>query len=227
MNYEKVYYQIINKAIFEENKAIRYKGNGVYYEIHHIIPKSLNGTDNKNNLVLLTAREHFICHWLLVKRYDKNTNERNKMLFAFHRMCYSMTGERVNNSKCFEKYRIELNENISEMFSKTTKGKLNHQYNKKWYTNSDTGESKPFLIKPNEKWILGRNLFKGQCSTLQHIKKNIENKNKAEKLWKFFKEKDLPSISELNKLTNIPIQTISWLFLKYIDEYKNKNQQKV
>lgn len=41
MNYEKIYYSIINKAIFEERFGIRYKNNGVYYECHHIIPKSL------------------------------------------------------------------------------------------------------------------------------------------------------------------------------------------
>ena len=38
-----------------------------YTEKHHIIPKSLGGTNNLNNLVNLTAREHFICHRLLVK----------------------------------------------------------------------------------------------------------------------------------------------------------------
>lgn len=41
MNYEKIYYNIINKAIFEERFGIRYKNNGTYYEKHHIIPKSL------------------------------------------------------------------------------------------------------------------------------------------------------------------------------------------
>lgn len=38
-----------------------------YTENHHIIPKSLGGTDNKSNLVRLTAREHFLCHLLLLK----------------------------------------------------------------------------------------------------------------------------------------------------------------
>lgn len=38
-----------------------------YSEIHHIIPKSLGGPDHTDNLVRLTAREHFICHWLLTK----------------------------------------------------------------------------------------------------------------------------------------------------------------
>lgn len=150
------------------------------------------------------------------------------MLLAFHKMCFTDpngSGKRMNNSRTFEKYRKEFKQTISNITSKL-KGNLNSQYNKKWYTNRDTGESKPFLIKPNEKWILGRNLFKGQYSILQHVKKNIENKNKAEKIWKIYKEKNLTSISELNKLTDIPIQTISWLFLKYIDEYKNKTNKK-
>jgi hypothetical protein len=38
-----------------------------YFERHHIIPKSLGGNNSTTNLVNLTAREHFICHWLLVK----------------------------------------------------------------------------------------------------------------------------------------------------------------
>lgn len=38
-----------------------------YTEKHHIIPKSLGGTNNKNNLVTLTAKEHFICHRILTK----------------------------------------------------------------------------------------------------------------------------------------------------------------
>lgn len=38
-----------------------------YTEKHHIIPKSLGGNNSKENLVVLTAKEHFICHLLLVK----------------------------------------------------------------------------------------------------------------------------------------------------------------
>jgi hypothetical protein len=38
-----------------------------YCEIHHIIPRSLGGSDENNNLAKLTAREHFVCHLLLTK----------------------------------------------------------------------------------------------------------------------------------------------------------------
>lgn len=40
-----------------------------YTEIHHIQPKCLKGTDDPNNLIELTLREHFLAHWLLWKSY--------------------------------------------------------------------------------------------------------------------------------------------------------------
>jgi hypothetical protein len=63
MNYIKIYHRIINKALSENRK----KGQGIYYERHHIIPRFMGGKDSKDNYVLLTAKEHFICHHLLTK----------------------------------------------------------------------------------------------------------------------------------------------------------------
>ena len=63
MNNEKLYQSIIEKA----QKENREKGKGVYYERHHITPKFIGGSNEKDNLVLLTAREHFVCHLLLTK----------------------------------------------------------------------------------------------------------------------------------------------------------------
>ncbi len=57
--YTKWYYDIIAKAQLRS-------GIG-YTEKHHIIPKSIGGSDDKSNLVILTAREHFLCHLLLTK----------------------------------------------------------------------------------------------------------------------------------------------------------------
>ena len=39
------------------------------YEIHHILPKCLGGTDDESNLVKLTTRQHFVAHWMLWKAY--------------------------------------------------------------------------------------------------------------------------------------------------------------
>lgn len=65
MDYKKIYNQIIERAKSEERK----KKCGIYYESHHIKPKCLVGDENPKNLVLLTAKEHFLCHKLLVIIY--------------------------------------------------------------------------------------------------------------------------------------------------------------
>ena len=56
MNYKKHYDLLILKAL---NRPSLKKG----YEVHHIKPKSMGGTDEKENLVKLTLREHYIAHW--------------------------------------------------------------------------------------------------------------------------------------------------------------------
>ena len=62
MNYRKIYADIIRRAK-ERPKP------DCYTERHHIVPKSLGGSNEKSNIAILTAREHFLCHWLLVKMY--------------------------------------------------------------------------------------------------------------------------------------------------------------
>jgi hypothetical protein len=88
MNYQKIYNQLIERAKQEEQSCIRVKHkrnhpDWKYYERHHIIPKCLGGSNDKDNLVLLTAREHFICHHLLIKIHPKN----HKLAHAFWLMC--------------------------------------------------------------------------------------------------------------------------------------------
>lgn len=73
-----------NKYTTIYNKIITVAKNRLlegYTESHHIIPKCLGGTDEKNNLVELTAREHFIAHLLLTKM-----NDSNKLKFALYMM---------------------------------------------------------------------------------------------------------------------------------------------
>ena len=57
MDYMRIYNSIIQNAQSKNRK----KGKGEYFENHHILPKCQGGTNNPNNLVLLTAREHYIC----------------------------------------------------------------------------------------------------------------------------------------------------------------------
>jgi len=87
MNYKQLYNRIIRKAK-SENRA---KSNEVYYEKHHITPKSIGGADTIENTVLLTPKEHFICHHLLTK--FTSGKERAKMIYAFWGMCNQLKGD--------------------------------------------------------------------------------------------------------------------------------------
>ncbi len=68
MNYEK-HYKLLCQTRQQLNRQKLPAGHTdyVYYEWHHIVPKHENGSDEASNLVLLTAREHFIAHWLFAK----------------------------------------------------------------------------------------------------------------------------------------------------------------
>ena len=69
-----------NQIIFADNKYTKWydaiianakiRHTTGYVERHHIIPKSLGGSNTKDNLIKLTAREHFVCHHLLTKMTD-------------------------------------------------------------------------------------------------------------------------------------------------------------
>lgn len=61
MNYARIYAQMISRAQVRDFTQLE------YVERHHILPRALGGTDEKNNLVVLTAREHFLAHWLLFR----------------------------------------------------------------------------------------------------------------------------------------------------------------
>lgn len=74
-----------------------------YTETHHILPKSMGGTDDKTNLIVLSARLHFIAHYLLWKSYQNQS-----MTAAFILMKASnKVQKRYYNSKLYEKAKKE------------------------------------------------------------------------------------------------------------------------
>ena len=103
MNYLNLY----NNLISSRKQLIRKKGYGVYYEKHHIFPKWLGGSNAADNLVLLTAKEHFIAHLLLWKHYRDRPSA-----LAFHKMACSNNANQQRNftSAQFEKARIAFSE---------------------------------------------------------------------------------------------------------------------
>lgn len=103
MNYLKVY-----NALIEKRKLNPPKEN---YEKHHIKPKSLfpELAKDKNNLVKLTYREHYLAHHLLY-RYYKSIGDKNatsKMALAWFKMCYRNDGLKVSLSQ-LEKAKLAM-----------------------------------------------------------------------------------------------------------------------
>ena len=81
--YYRWYYQIIDKA---RKRGVSRSGftNNVYYEKHHITPRSLGGSDAFWNVTYLTYKEHILAHWILTKILTGKA--RMKMLSALSYM---------------------------------------------------------------------------------------------------------------------------------------------
>jgi hypothetical protein len=100
------------------NASNRTIDSDTYYEKHHIIPKSMGGSNKKENIVKLTGREHYIAHWLLhlIHPSDK------KMSFAFWAMCSLKSDKHKRytpSSRIVEYARINMANN-----SKGSKGSM-------------------------------------------------------------------------------------------------------
>lgn len=97
MDYKKIHDKIIERAKFRKIDG--------YIEKHHIIPKCLGGNNSKNNIVELTAKEHYIIHYLLVKIYPFEY----KLAYALFRMCQKgkFTQERfIPSAKTYEYIKL-------------------------------------------------------------------------------------------------------------------------
>lgn len=128
-----------------ENARGRSKPDG-YTERHHIIPRSLGGSNGKDNLVDFTAREHYIAHLLLWK-IQFSPAAHNKMTMALHIMVNGSGNEKQNRSylvpaRLYESHRKDLRKVLSETLS----GAGNPFYGK---THSDA--TKQRLVEANAK----------------------------------------------------------------------------
>ena len=101
--YEKWYSGIIETA---RNRKIN-----EYTETHHILPRSLGGSDTSDNLVELTAREHFMCHWLLTKMHTGQA--RGKMINAL----YMMQGRGPYQTRYKSKITSRIYKNLREEYA--------------------------------------------------------------------------------------------------------------
>jgi hypothetical protein len=163
MTYTKHYTNLINRA--KERTLEGYK------ESHHIIPKCLGGTDERDNLVDLTAREHFIAHLLLWKIHPESYG----LIKAISMMC---TGHKEHRSG--NRMYGWLREKLASEFSRSQSGEGNSQFGTMWIHNLDLKESKKILKSDEipEGWLKGRKLswevyYCKFCNTLLNNQRNF------------------------------------------------------
>jgi hypothetical protein len=128
MNYQNIYTQLVLKR-----QSILTEG---YVEKHHIIPRCMGGTDEPENIVRLTAREHFVAHQLLVKIYPENKN----LILAVIRFSRQIKSGLIVNSKLYQWLRIQCAKRASELM----KGRVFSEEHRKKLS---MAHSKPYIEK--------------------------------------------------------------------------------
>lgn len=147
------------------NTRGRFNCGDEYCERHHIKPKCLGGTNERENLIDLFPREHFIAHKLLA---EENPNE-IKLIQAYHIMAFA-------RNKCqSDRYELtpEEYEDARKTLSKALKEKYKDPTQHPCYGTHLNEERKAIISQANKgnKYCLGRVLS-------QETKDKIGNANR-------------------------------------------------
>lgn len=95
-----------------------------YSESHHLYPNCLcdkKESLDKDNIVHLSAREHYVCHWLLCKMFEGEL--KHKMQYGFSMFMQSTNRHKRNlSSRDFETIKRQLSEAAAESARKRFTG---------------------------------------------------------------------------------------------------------
>ena len=168
--YTKCYYNIIDRA------KSRDLSKETYIEKHHIIPKSLGGLNNKDNLVKLTAKEHRLAH-ILLPRMTIDPLHTKSMWYALWMMLRTKNTNqqrKISKGSAFEVAKIKVAENSSQLH----KGKTVSEETRKKLSKSCKGRESAFKGKSHsteskEKLSIAR---KGKTNSPETVAKIIESR---------------------------------------------------
>jgi HNH endonuclease len=165
------YFKIINRA------QQRTLPTGVKFEVHHILPRSLGGTDNIDNLVKLTLKEHWVCHRLLVK-FLNNPAALRKMYNALYMM--AVKDYRTINGRIYQSIKeniVPWNKGLTGLKGKPHTAESKQKLSNLWKGKSRPQEHKSAMragwdkAKNNgyQPWNKGITGFKGPCRPITLI----------------------------------------------------------
>jgi hypothetical protein len=204
MNYKKIY-----------DNLIKYRQQNIlsdgYIERHHIVPRSLGGSDEETNIVALTGREHYVAH-LLLARYNKCS----QTIYALCMMqIKNITNEGrplIKSGRMYEWARKEFAKYVAKNNMITSKGEQNSQFGTRWICNITLKEnrkiSKDSLIPDG--WIAGRNKWKHKYLT-RTAKGSKEHRNRVRdaRIGKKLSIETKEKISKANKKSRLGNESLT------------------
>lgn len=206
MNYKKIYWNLIKKAITRPTTKH-------YMEGHHIIPKFAGGPDRSYNIVKLTAKEHIFAHKLLFKIYGcKYTHP-----YAINTSTIELSAKRVmDNLLMHNNLTNELKDDLIDACHIIEKVKKNREANRKYIINKNNQSAKTNTIIKND-------ISKCRKQIIDSLKKNI-NKITIDNILSIFEYDDkfikIGNRNNINKtIQKLKIHIIGGL--SFTSEYVN------
>ena len=151
MDYKRIYNRLI------EHRQNNILTNG-YIERHHILPRSLGGTNENSNIVALTGREHYIAH-LLLARFNKCQQTVYALWMMQMKSSKNYDRPCIKTGRMYEWARKEFAKYASKNAKISSKGERNSQYGTRWICNIKLKQNKKISKDANTPngWISGRN----------------------------------------------------------------------
>jgi hypothetical protein len=132
MDYKEHYKRLIKTRL---NRKIE---PSKYYEKHHIVPKCWGGNDKHENIIHLTAREHYIAHWLLYRMRPNSIG----ISFAFWKMTFPGSKFVTRDYKISSRAYSEAKEAMSNAQRERMTGfKVAEEHLVKWRKNKNNTKS--------------------------------------------------------------------------------------
>lgn len=150
-----------------------------YVERHHVIPVCFGGNNKAENIITLTAREHYIAHLLLWKMsMDKKSH--NKMTMALHVMVNGSGHKKQDRSyivpsRIYEANRKEYVQVISEIMSGPDNKWRGRKHSAESLEKMKAWQRDPIVKQQQRERVLGeKNHFYGKKHS-EEMKKQIAN----------------------------------------------------
>lgn len=172
MDYKNIYENLILKAKSENRRKLKKCDKDyVYYEKHHIIPRCLNGSNLKDNLILFTPKEHFVAHKLLIRIYP-NAPKLINALWMMSTTKRSFDRNYIVGSREYSILKIEWNKSNSGI-NNPRYGSVMSEKQKEILKKANTG-----IKRSEETRELLRRINLGKPSKIKGIKRSEETKEK-------------------------------------------------